>query len=397
MNVIDLEILIPASPDFIWRSLGNISTAANWQEGLTAISFLTTQHEGKGTRWRSSGAKGNDMIVEATAWYDTLGYEYTIVDGGGFGNNQGRIRLLEVPDGTLVRWTFNYELGGVLGGIRNAMRLKRNTTKQIQASLRNLHKIVLHESGGIATREAKATVREAPDADERSIYQPRHPSAFADTAEDGMQDAYEDVAEIPGLEAERTAESASRSGQGDTKPNPVILSGDGLLDMDLQNDEIEAATQPIVSEIVKIESATEEEKVEQTTPPEPVMSSESTEAQAPAPPQRRAVDTSSVSVFEIFGLRKPSEVNDLPLSDSQPFRQRHKIDDIKPAAPGRQSDPIEEVNSPADMTPSASDLGILPSIDAPMESAKAQTAMHTKQSGLRKHSRRQSYRLRSHQ
>ena len=396
MNVIDLEILIPASPDYIWRFLGNITSAANWQEGLTAISFLTTQHEGKGTRWRSSGAKGNDMIFEATAWYDTLGYEYTIVDGGGFGNNQGRIRLQEVPDGTLVRWTFNYELGGVLGGIRNAMRLKRNTTKQIQASLRNLHKIVLHETGGISTHDARATVREAPDADERSLYKPRHPSAFADTAENGMQDTHDDVAEIPGLEAEFAAEYTSRSGQSDTKPNPVILSGDGLLDMDLQNDEIDAATQPIVSEIVNIESATEVEKVEQSTLPEPVMSSELTEAQAPAPSQRVAVDTSSVSVFEIFGLRKPSELTDLPLSDIQPFRQRHKIDHIEPAALDRQSDPNEEVKSPADMTPSASDLGILPSIDAPMESAKAQTAVHPQKSGMRKHSRRQSYRLRSH-
>ena len=48
MNVIDLEILIPASPDFIWRFVGDLAKSVNWQEGVRSVSFLTTQREGKG-------------------------------------------------------------------------------------------------------------------------------------------------------------------------------------------------------------------------------------------------------------------------------------------------------------------------------------------------------------
>ena len=56
-----------------------------------------------------SGKGKNDVVVEISAWYDTLGYEYRIVDGAKFGENQGRIRLQEVAEGTLVRWIFQYE------------------------------------------------------------------------------------------------------------------------------------------------------------------------------------------------------------------------------------------------------------------------------------------------
>ena len=188
MNVIDLEILIPASPEFIWRFLGDPSALPQWQEDVASVSFLSTQREGQGTRWRASSDKTNDIVVEVSAWYDTLGYEYKLMDGASFAENQGRIRLHEVTDGTLVRWTFQYELGGMLGGLRNAMRLKRATTNQLQANLRNLHQLIMQESGGISTHEAKASVREAPDVDERLSYQPRHPSAFHEQASEDDAD-----------------------------------------------------------------------------------------------------------------------------------------------------------------------------------------------------------------
>src|SRR5690606_14538533 len=112
MNVIDHAILISASPTFIWRFLGDVSQNPKWQEDCTNISFLTTQHEGKGARWRYSTTKGKDVVVEITAWYDTLGYEYMIVDGSSVGENKGRMRLQEIAEGTLVQWTFNYEVEG---------------------------------------------------------------------------------------------------------------------------------------------------------------------------------------------------------------------------------------------------------------------------------------------
>ena len=311
MHVIDLEIMIPASPDFIWRFLGDIASSGDWQAGVTAVSFLTTQREGKGARWRYSYARGSDIIIEAAAWYDTLGYEYSIVDGAGYGNNQGRIRLQEVSDGTLVRWTFNYEAGGMLGGLRNAMRLKRNTTRRIQDSLRNLHNLVQKESGGISTHSARATVREAPGAEERSSYEPRHPSNFVETVSEADDDdgLFEDLQPIAfALDDEPSPQTGAAD--GDTKPNPVVLGGDGMLDMELQKKEIAAATEPIDAEVVSIEPDIREEIIEEPQVPEEPVEAIAINRPVPVRTRQGAVDSSMLSVFEIFGLPKPSELGE---------------------------------------------------------------------------------------
>ena len=101
MNLIDLEILIPASPEFIWRFLGDLQQIPRWQKSAETITFLSTQHEGRGTRWRQSMSSGPDRVVEVSAWYETLGYTYQVVDGAAYGQYQGHIKLREVPEGTL--------------------------------------------------------------------------------------------------------------------------------------------------------------------------------------------------------------------------------------------------------------------------------------------------------
>ena len=310
MNVIDLEILIPASPEFIWRFLGDPSALPQWQEDVTSVSFLSTQREGQGTRWRATSDKSNDVVVEVSAWYDRLGYEYRLMDGTKFADNQGRVRLHEVADGTLVRWTFQYELGGVLGGLRNAMRLKRRTTNQLQASLRNLHQLIMQESGGISTHEAKASVREAPDVDERTSYQPRHPSAFHEPSLDELPEGETETAtdKQPVSYDEFEAEPLIFVADTDTKPNPVVISTEA-------EEALPAAPEP----------APDDTKPIQVIPPAiqaPVMPA----ARLPGPPapERRAPepiampaqsagrDTGHLSVFEVFGLRKPSEAGALP-------------------------------------------------------------------------------------
>ena len=258
MTVIDLEILIPASPEFIWRFLGDLSAVPHWQESVDSVSFLSTQRDGPGTRWRASSNNNNDVVVEISAWYDTLGYEYSIKDGTSFADNQGRIRLNEVTDGTLVRWTFQYELKGMLGGLRNTMRLKRGTTNQIQASLRNLHRLISQESGGISTHEAKASVKEAPDVSERLAYTPRHPSVFQDPAMEELapsgidtdtdkQPAFNDFDARP--------ETRPAAVDTDTKPTPVVLAPG--LEMEIEREptgELDD-TKPVVIEALFEESA----------------------------------------------------------------------------------------------------------------------------------------------
>ena len=257
MNVIDLEILIPASPEFIWRFLGDPAALSQWQEDVNSVSFLSTQREGRGTRWRASSDNNSDIVVEVSAWYDTLGYEYSLMDGTSFSENTGRIRLHEVPDGTLVRWTFQYELGGVLGGLRNAMRIKRSTTSQIQASLRNLHQLILQESGGIPTHEAKASVREAPDVGERLAYKPRHPSAFNDPAldESAAREIEPDTDKQPAIyDYEFELESVPARVDTDTKPNPVVLAPDYAYEMEAEPHVLLDDTKPMEAEALFTES-----------------------------------------------------------------------------------------------------------------------------------------------
>ncbi len=286
MDIIDQAILIPASPGFIWRFVGDLSKNVDWQEDLTHISFLTTQHEGKGTRWRYSTAKGHDVIAEIVAWYDTLGYEYKVVDGAKFGSNQGYIRLQEIAEGTRVRWTFHYEPRGVFGGLRNSMGRKRSIASGIEESLRNLYKLIQEETGGISTHQAKATLKEAPDVEERSSYQPRHPSAFVDSALKDIYDRSESSAKQPiSYQLDHETAPAPPLADEDTKPNPVAQAA-----MPPQ-DEAESTAAPFAPEPAVKESAREEKP-------------------APASDVR---NTDGLSVFDVFGLQKPSEAVKLPV------------------------------------------------------------------------------------
>ena len=317
MNVIDLEILIPASPEFIWRFLGDPAALPRWQEDVTSVSFLSTQRDGQGTRWRASSEKSNDVVVEISAWYDTLGYEYQLMDGTKFAENQGRIRLHEVTDGTTVRWTFQYELGGVLSGLRNAMRLKRSTTHQLQASLRNLHQLILQESGGISTHEAKASVREAPDVDERLTYQPRHPSAFHEAMPDELPDDAETATDRqPVSYDEYDAEPVTFVADTDTKPNPVVISTPDDAPLPAMPEAAPDDTKPIQISPPIVEAPL----IPEPRIPEPALVPERREElaaaslepialpAAPALPDKTH-NSAHLSVFEVFGLRKPSEMS----------------------------------------------------------------------------------------
>lgn len=317
MNVIDHAILIPASPEFIWRFLGDITQNANWQEDCINISFLTTQHEGKGARWRYSTSKGKDVIVEISAWYDTLGYEYTVVEGSSVSTNQGRIRLQEIAEGTLVQWTFNYEVDGMLSGLRNSIGLKRSLTNHIQDSLRNLYKLVQQETGGISTHEAKASLREAPDVEERSTYQPRHPSSIS---EDREADTYPE-SEYPSEQSIQYAINDTITeppvADDDTKPNPVVqgteeievIESTSLASLLSVNEPPVADDDTKPNEPIEESPAVQPDEIEDFTETE--MATTSPKLEPIIEPKVDIRDTSRISVFDVFGLQKPSEKQDM--------------------------------------------------------------------------------------
>lgn len=175
MTTIDHRILIPANPQVVWDYLSNLSRNPKWQVDCRSVTFLTHKHDGPGTRWRSTTDNERDFVLEITAWYNGLGYEYVYIEGPGFEENIGRIRLQEIPEGTIVQWTFTYELPGVFGGLRNALGTRRQLDKLIADSLRKLYLQIKAQSAAIPI-EAKSLMRDAPNAEARSQYQPRHPS-----------------------------------------------------------------------------------------------------------------------------------------------------------------------------------------------------------------------------
>ena len=373
MPAIELEILIAASPGFIWRYLGDVSKAPKWHDGVTAVSFLTTQREGKGARWRYSYQRGADVIIEALAWYDTVGYEYTVVDGAGIGPNQGRIRLTEVTDGTKVRWTLNYEAAGMLGGLRSAVRFKGRATRQIEASLRNLQHLSQQDSGGVSPSGSRATVRQAPDVEKRREYKPRHPSALDDGDDEG-------TAPREQVETRQRPDAPflgwlPSSDADDTKPNPVILGSGAYLDMDWQRDEIHDATEPIESAVFSI--------LPDMPEPEPVADPAPEPAPPPPLPPVSAPDSSGLSVFEVFGLRKPSELED------ELFDASASMSNLKPAA--EESAPMSEAKDPP---VEAAPVAEPPAESAPMALSRPEAPNLTPNGGWRKRQRRQALPLR---
>jgi hypothetical protein len=176
MATIDQRILIPASQEAVWNFISDLSNNPSWQVDCKSVSFITSKRSGQGTRWRMTNDRGRDAVAEITTWYNGLGYEYVFVDGVPFRSTRGRIRLQEIAEGTIVQWTFTYEMGGVLGAIRSPGRHIETTMAE---SLKTLYR-VLKRKGSEGVHEVKSLMRDAPDVEARAHYKPRHPSIMVD-------------------------------------------------------------------------------------------------------------------------------------------------------------------------------------------------------------------------
>lgn len=172
MTTIDHRILIPAPQTIVWAYISDLNNNPAWQQECKDISYLTSRREGPGTRWRYTTDKRREYVVEITAWYNGLGYEYIYVDGPGYKENRGRIRLQEIAEGTIVQWTFTYEIGGMFAGMRNH---KRQIESTMAASLKSLYRAIKQLSSDTKA-DPKSLMRDAPDVEARSQYRPRHPS-----------------------------------------------------------------------------------------------------------------------------------------------------------------------------------------------------------------------------
>ena len=308
MDTIDQRILIPAPPDLVWDYTSDISRNPEWQVNCVATSYLSTHQSGKGVRWRHTTARRKDLIIEASAWYDGLGYEYSIVDGSPYTENRGRLRLQEVAEGTVVQWTFSYKVGGVFGSLRNSLSSRRSIENNIVESLWNLWRKLINSAEGAYT--SKSLMRAAPDVEARSHYQPKHRSVLADRKRN--QD--DSVAE-PTI-AEKIAAEEPPVSVDDTRPR-----------------EAEPVAEPIPDTVREPEFLSEVSS--EPYPPETGVASPP-EDEMPitaSQPEIAAEDSSSVSVFDVFGVAKPSNTSALPDAPAESATETPPIEPATEATP----------------------------------------------------------------
>lgn len=213
MTTIDQRILIPAPPDVVWGYVSNIENFPNWQVACESVTFLSQKRQGVGTRWRERTETRQEHVYEVTSWYDGLGYEYVFIDGGGYQSSRGRIRVQEIPEGTIVQWTFTYELGGMLSGLRNALTTQRRVEGDMVDSLKTLWKLSRRQ-GSLEGYQSRALMQDGlQDPEERARYQSRHAPKTAPTSEQ------------PAVPIEEPPLS-----EEDTRPRPSLARGDTVDD-----------------------------------------------------------------------------------------------------------------------------------------------------------------------
>lgn len=172
MSLIDQRIVIVASTDAIWFYLANPNMLTRWHQGCKQVSVLSTRPTGVGARRRVVGSDGRAAVEETTFWQENIGYEYVVIEGP-YKSFRARFRLQVVPEGTLVNWTLEYRLKGLLAGLRNALNHQRKLEDQMRASLRQLKQTV--EGSGAKINpviHAKVAMQAAPSVEDRAARRP---------------------------------------------------------------------------------------------------------------------------------------------------------------------------------------------------------------------------------
>lgn len=433
MNLIDHRILIPTSPERVWHFVGDLKRNAEWQANCRSTTMLTSNTKIQpGARLRITPDRGRDVVLEITAWYDRFGYEYKIVEGGPYRDNKGTLRLQEVPEGTIVQWTFSYR-AGLFGG-----SAARGQEAIIIDSLRGLYRLIT-KSKEVETFQAKSLMRDDPGVEARATYRPRHP--YGDTAE-GSAAMVKGQARQPTKPQPAATFDEPLLKPDDTKPRPVVtpaasaelapahsvvpplpvvdvpaepdflavesttpevvvgpsatpivppivettpspgvdvpaaaaapltdepakLGSDTDLPARQVTEPVEAklsdtAEQPAAESTEPVEASASESEtqlpseapaaapavdpMEDTSPPRvtdtaPIVAQYATPSEAPvaSPPSTtkrdKVHDTSRISVFEVFGLPKPSETQELEAYSKEQFDRPEPISFTRPDAP----------------------------------------------------------------
>lgn len=346
-TVIDHAIAIPTRPSVVWDVIRDISNNSAWQSDSQRVQFLTTARYGRGMRWRNTNKANKEQVIEITAWYEGLGYEYRIVDGSVYPNNRGRIRLQESPEGTVVQWSFSYDVNGLFGGLRNNFGLKGRADKQIVEGLKKLYVFIKDSKADeqLIPEESKSYLQEAPNVQERASYQPRYPIKTKSQEMRAIQVDTEDRFKPPAEHVPTPLIEEPPLADEDTRPNPAIAASEPVAEPSflesLPADSVSSNSLPTIDSALEEETVRAvDETADETLPTLPrsqqkatpvsneiglsERSTQENEAIADVPltdegankatlesitPNQDVskLDTAKISVFELFGLEKPSE------------------------------------------------------------------------------------------
>lgn len=364
MALIDQRILIDAPPQTIWDFISDPDKLTRWHTGYSGVSVLTTQRTGAGTRRRCTPAGGGkDVIEEITTWVEGLGYEYHLADGGPYRVFEGRLRLQVVPDGTSVQWTISYRPKGLFGLFRDRFKGRRRLAQMMADSLRQLRREV--DLLGVrldAEQRAKAGIQGRLDANARAQYQRRYapPPGLETPVEDeagaptpSPVPTAPDIPAFPSFVNELTDEigEPDYSFKADTKPRPPeglrevaaaqttfetedtppplperITPPEGMTPVKVQPEAEHRrmtpprgipAVQPTLADKSADEVPTKPKPPRDRGEPTPAPSeiAPATQKRATLPPQTPVHDTGEISIWEAFGVKRPSEQDDETLED----------------------------------------------------------------------------------
>jgi uncharacterized membrane protein len=317
MTLIDHRQLVNAPPEVIWQLLSDLAALPKWHVNCTQSSILTTQQYGTGTRRRNMMRGRPDTVEQIVSWYNNLGYEYVIVDGVPYPQNRGRIRLQAIPEGTIVQWTFEYEMQGFFGRLRDRLSIRRRLNNEMAASLKRLKKLV--ESTGITmdsiTRE-RVAMRAAPSASERAAL---GRAAAARTQPSMPAIPPEDV--LTDVPAAAPVDTPAQAPVVMPSVEPVVPAGPVIDEGDVPG--VEATKPPVIDEgdLPPIPGIVEPPLDDEDTRPNPALT-EAAPPDAPAPvhdtpitePRFDAVPAEATPTAE----PTPADDNDTPTEPKRP-------------------------------------------------------------------------------
>lgn len=345
MTLIDQRILIPAPAQIVWQVVSDHRQLHLWRTDVRSVSLLSTTPHSPGARRRiSPQGSHKDIIEEVTIWYEGIGYEYRLIEGGAFRSYVSRIRLQSTPDGTIVQWTISYELGNIfkrlLRGRYYKRLLTRTTTESLRQLLRHIHSL------GITLDQQyrdRTSIKEAPDVETRADYGTKRlaqqqtreqPPATTEDSSPIIEEPparIEDTPSVPRVGPPSfLADALTEIAPDDTQPNEPVqpapepaaeTSQDPMADTKPKRP---AGLDEAIAAMNQPSSASEQTEHEERDPTP-------TNRPADLPPPTGKRDTGEMSIWDVFGVERPKDtltsIIDELRTDEETDQEKPSLDD----------------------------------------------------------------------